>query len=208
MQRCNCLLRLCRQWSILQVQVHYRRAQANTWAPPFRPPDSISGGSHILIKIKCWKLQNVENAPKERWDFLQPRPTLTIKSGIWAPTLWLILENPIAGETRVIQQLRAVNDRMHQIMNNKLDHKREEEGWQRRSRNVCTLTATIKLPANSWEENQATASVQSLCQSTKKVRFSFWKLLRMLGSKVILKLKSHRRGVKKKKTMRVCIKCN
>lgn len=196
MQRCNCLLRLCRQWSILQVRVHYRRAQANKWAPPFRPPDSISGGNHILIKIKCWKLRNVENAPKERWHFPQPRPTLTIKSGIWAP-LWLIPENPIAGETHVIQQLRAVNDRMHQIMNDKLDHKREEEGWQRRSRNVCTLSAIIKLPANSWEENQATASVQSLCQSLrkkKKVRFSFWKLFRMLRSKVISTLKSHRRG--------------
>lgn len=113
-------------------------------------------------------------------------------------TLWLIPENPIAGGRRVIQQLhrRAVNDRMCQIMNNELDHKREEEGWRRRSRNVCTLPAFTKLTANSWEENQATGFSSKLVPIPlqKNSKVLFWKLFRMLRSKVISTLKSHRRG--------------
>lgn len=169
---------------IIETFLKRQRARANTWAPLFQPLDSIRGGSHILITLERWKLWNVEivdismSVPKERRDFLQPRPTHSIKSGIWAPTLWLIPENPIAGGRRVIQQLRrrAVNDRMCQIMNNKLDHKREEEGWRRRSRNVCTLPAIIKLTANSWEENQATGFSSKLVPippQKKTVRFSF-----------------------------------
>lgn len=83
--------------------------KAHTWAPLFQPLDSIRGGSHILIKLECWKLWNVEivdismSVPKERRDFLRPRPTLSIKSGIWdlnsvtdpwKPNCWRKTRNP------------------------------------------------------------------------------------------------------------------
>lgn len=165
--------------SLLRLSRKDSKAWADTRTPLFQRLDVINEGSHILVILQWWKFWMLKSLTSQRDTkiFCAPRPTLWINSVAWASATDPRKPNCLRP---VIQRLcyLAVNDRVCQIMNNKLDHKREGEGLRRRSRIARILPAIIKLGANSWEQNQAMSFSSKLVPnppppSPPKKRFSF-----------------------------------